>query len=255
MVVINFQSLSLRESNLLMTFEQLLAVALKNSNPSVSFTMETISRLDRLGAFNGKPALRFIAVTAVKSGTAERLSASAGWDETACREVRRFIAHTGFNQRLATGFFDAYATCLGWNSTDTTPCCKSKAETISSMTAHEEACPYGNNPLAHSANATNQSIVSATVTIDRRAEAVCGLTINTVDLKDSGKSLKARIVIERILPMGSGVLYYTVYDISRIPIISGIAATITVATPSPFIAKIEIPIDFQCAGSITFAIK
>lgn len=237
-----------------MTFEQFLRVALQGSNPYGAFNDETIKRLDRLGAFAGKPALRFIATTAVKSGAMHTVLSAGGWNETSRNEIERFIAHTGFRDTLVIGLFEAYVECLGRDDRRNLPSPASTTSPTKADIAAEPGQTYGNattignNTYGEACGETicghNDSAAPITIIIDRQGEAACGICIDSAIIDcshDTCQRATISIRLSRNAPMGSGMVHYTFFDSDGSVISSGITATMAVGSPTPFTVAIEIP--------------
>lgn len=228
-----------------MNFTQTLTIALAGSSPQGKFSADTIARLDKLGAFNGKPALRFIASTAMKSGITDSLLHAGGWNHSSRCEAERFIAHTGFRETLAMGFLDAYATCL-------TPH-RQHASESSPADGHHSPAPHGNSGT----DDTNLEEYS-TINVDRRHEPECGIAVahaafNTETATDTQRLL--RVTLHRTAPMGSGALHCSLHNARDTTAISIIAATMTVANPSPLTVNIPIPDEITPPVAASLCIK
>lgn len=247
-----------------MTFDQLLAIALTGSDPYGKFDLGTISRLDRLGAFNGLPALRFIATTAVKSGITDTLFHSEEIDGSVRHEIERFIAHTGFRDHLATGFFDAYTGCLARFRQRLPPIPSISALHPTPPEGHIDSIaaePQKNYPataIARPYCASPEPATSPVIAIDRKCEQVCGATIDNAvfDNEDIAPGMTVlHVTLRRIYPIGSGTLHYTFHDHCGAIVASGIAATMTVSTPSPLTARIPLPAGIPVPDHIRLTLR
>lgn len=242
-----------------MNFEHLLAIALTGSNPPGKFSTDTIARLDRLGAFNGRPALRFIAITAMRSGITDHLH-SAGACNTALRhETDRFIAHTGFKETLANGFFDAYVRCINRlmqpaPCPDTPPVASSHGK---SNIAEEPYAGYSRCPEPSGIDPEPCGTSLPAISINRDSESECGVTIEHASVNNcsAASPMLLNVTLTRTAPMGSGTLHYSFHNACGAAVTSGIAATMTISTPSPHNISIPFPATIPLPAGVILTLR
>lgn len=227
---------------LMIDFRQYLSVAMGGVSARGRFTVETIGKLDAMGAFNGMPALRFMAVTAVKSGCFDRMRDAGGWNEMSRGEMRRFVAHTGFDERMLMGLFHAYADCLGWNSVS----CRRFADDV----AGKECAAL---PVAEVDPVALLGASDLVVKVYCGSEPECGLSVASVRISDVDGERLAAIDVRRMQPMGSGSVNYSVYDLCGAMIEGGVAAVVTVSTPCPL--TVTVPLRCRTASELHVSVS
>ena len=218
-----------------MNFSHLLKIALHTSSSSGEITAATLEELDRAGAFCGKPALRFIFSTALRNGTFRAFRSLDGLSEETRQIVERFIAHTGFQQRITASLFEAYADCLGWSHAASEP-----PQPATSVLSGTELINHLNSIL----------------TIDREKEPYRGATIEhpAITAADS-RGIRLTATLRRTDRMGSASMHYALRSAAGTIIATGQCALLTVTSPSSLPVAADIPCNPHSVRAITLFIQ
>jgi|GEM_PF-4652777 len=191
------------------TFAQFLKIALAgNDFPEA----DIIPKLDRIGAFAGKPAVRFILTTAIKNGTLSLFASHGGHSPATDAIVERFIAHTGIRPRLARGVFDSYAEALGWERRAVPPSEEADGEKV------DAASP-----------------TDIRITVNREKEPHRGITVKDAAAAPiAPHTIRITATLHRTSPLGSAMLGYALRNRDGVLTATGTVATATALSPSVF---------------------
>ena len=215
-----------------MTFHDSLKIALRTTSDSGEPNSATIESLDRMGAFEGKPALRFIIATAIKNGTFRTFQQQNGLSIHTREIIERFITHTGFQQRMVNGIFEAYADALGWCRSDQEP-------------PQPEITPL---PSGQQLNAHLTTLLS----IDREKEAYRGATIRNPAITASDpRGIRLTATLHRTSPMGSAAMHYALQSATGTVITTGQCALLAVTSPSVLPVSADIACNPHEVAGIT----
>lgn len=217
-----------------MELSQHLRLVLQARHGLLPLDLKAVDRLDAAGAFAGRPALRFIVVTASRGGALSRFASAGEWNDAAVDEMRRFMAHTGFRETLVEGVFAAYAEALGWDVPS--------GEVAISEAAEPAPAALNVGDFARSAGARELEAVNAAIVIDREKEQARGVTVESCRAVEvSGSRVKCMVSLRRLSAMGSAVLTCAVTDAAGNPVHADTLTTLTVTSPSVMTLSFAIP--------------
>jgi len=238
-----------------MDFAQHLRIALFDGGNGIRpFDADALQRLDEASAFVGRPAVRFIVSTAVRSGIFERWAEMPGWCDAARMELERFVAHTGFEVLLVEGIFSAYAEVLGWGALQ--PCDDDWHSVC------EPRAGYGNRvgmqvDMATEVTGTDVlAAYNAAINVDREKEAARGVTLEAPCAVEAGaRYVRITAVLRRLRPMGSASLRCTVMAEGGIVSRTFVVEVLTVASPSVLPVAFDVPRTASLPSAITLCVS
>lgn len=221
-----------------MDFSQHLRIALHSRQGVQPLDEAALLQLDEAGAFAGRPALRFIVLTAMRGGALQQFLTQGEWNDASREIVERFIAHTGFVPSLAEGVFRAYADACGWKM----PAAGARQPADSMQLASEPAAVYGAATAAEAYGNDELSAVRGAMTVDREKEAARGVTVENFNVVSAaGSHVRCTVTLRRLSPMGSGTLTCAVTDALGALVHTATLAVLTVTSPSVMPVSFSIP--------------
>lgn len=219
-----------------MTFAESLQIALTETGGD--FNTQTLQNLEQLGAFAGKPALRFIVSTAIKNGTFAQFATYDAWNAESHLCMERFIAHTGFQPRIAMGIFEAYASCLNWANSPNSA--NGPSQSIAVARTETDLVTHLNNHIE----------------INREKEPHRGVTVEMPCVADtSARTIKLTATLKRTHPLCSATLNYALRTDDGTIITTGIAAVMTATAPSILPISVDLRCNIQHLDSILLYIN
>lgn len=207
-------------------------------------------------ALFGYPAVYAVLAKAAASGTIKRLVASGLWDDGARRMAEKFVVHTGFQPELIDYVLRAAAGAAGIDTGKEATPIKGASPISSSVSpggndkTEEPEAAYGvsggeNPEWKRTDSMTGKSrFITSIIETDTEMESELGVTARYPFCTKADEGvIYLSLEISRTVPMATGALWIALYDMEGAIIFHGLAAALTLSTPSRLPARLRIPCD------------
>lgn len=205
-------------------------------------------------ALFGYPAVYAVLAKAAASGTIKRLVASGLWDDGARRMAEKFVVHTGFQPELVDYVLRAAASAAGIDTgKDDTPIqtVRPNSSSVSSGendNTEEPEAAYGvsggENPGWKRTDTMTEKtrFITSIIETDTEMESELGVTARYPFCTKADEGvIYLSLEISRTAPMATGALWIALYDMGGAIIFHGLAAALTLSSPSRLPVTLRLP--------------
>lgn len=206
-------------------------------------------------ALFGYPAVSAVLAKAAASGTIKRLVASGLWDDEARKMVEKFVIHTGFQPELADYVLRAAVSAAGIDTTTDSGRVASLNQCAASSTsapvdgkAEEPETAYGvpggvNPGWKHSGSMAEKSrFITSIIETETEMESGLGVTVKYPFCTKAGEGvIYLSLEISRTEAMATGALWIALYDMEGAITLNGLAAALTLSSPSRLPVTLRLP--------------